>query len=289
MLQITTITNPFLSSSEGMPAMMIPLLVALSAPTASGLALPDALCGSRWKVSLNIGREPGTWMPEDWASSGARLLLPLEVRFDAEDEPSVSERIIGGSARRLTVLSEPSFVGAAGEVKVACAGGAWCLTPSEAGEEGALRFCLDFPEESRRNDVTLPPGRVFFTTAAWQGDALERKLAERAEVEEKVRLTEASYVEAEKASREGSLWDRLSSFRSGVDKFDKRTAARAELGKFAMLPRRLDDTTGAPGGVRVAERGGLSVKRIKMVREEYHILGRFSMAPAVTSDSVISD
>ena len=31
-------------------------------------------------VTLNVGREPGTWMPREWASSGARLSLPLVVK-----------------------------------------------------------------------------------------------------------------------------------------------------------------------------------------------------------------
>ena len=37
------------------------------------------------KVSLNVGREAGTTMPADWAASGARLALPLEVTKDTSE------------------------------------------------------------------------------------------------------------------------------------------------------------------------------------------------------------
>ena len=36
------------------------------------------------QITLNIGREPGTWMPKEWAASGARLSLPMRVRFSDE-------------------------------------------------------------------------------------------------------------------------------------------------------------------------------------------------------------
>lgn len=39
------------------------------------------LDGSKWKLSLDIGREPGTWMPSDWGISGERLKLDFECEF----------------------------------------------------------------------------------------------------------------------------------------------------------------------------------------------------------------
>ena len=50
-------------------------------------------------VSLSVGREDGTWMPKDWAASGARLLLPLDVRF--EDEARLI-RDLGGVVVRVS-------------------------------------------------------------------------------------------------------------------------------------------------------------------------------------------
>ena len=43
-----------------------------------------ALSGYEFGATLSLGREPGTWMPAEWAASGARLSLPLLVRFPDE-------------------------------------------------------------------------------------------------------------------------------------------------------------------------------------------------------------
>ncbi|KAL3894555.1 MAG: hypothetical protein SGARI_007703, partial [Bacillariaceae sp.] len=42
------------------------------------------LDGTRWRLMLNIGREPGTWMPKTWGISGERLYLNLEMEFTDE-------------------------------------------------------------------------------------------------------------------------------------------------------------------------------------------------------------
>lgn len=39
---------------------------------------------TRWRLSLNIGRERGTWMPKDWGVSGERLYVNLEIEFSPE-------------------------------------------------------------------------------------------------------------------------------------------------------------------------------------------------------------
>ena len=44
-------------------------------------ALSDFECS----VTLNVGREPNTWMPAEWAASGGRLSLPLKLRFSTEE------------------------------------------------------------------------------------------------------------------------------------------------------------------------------------------------------------
>ena len=47
-------------------------------------ALAEKLAGLDCTCTLSIGREPGTWMPKEWGSSGARLSLPLQLRFSEE-------------------------------------------------------------------------------------------------------------------------------------------------------------------------------------------------------------
>jgi hypothetical protein len=141
------------------------------------------LQGSSWKVSLNVGREPGTrFMPAGWAASGARLGLPLTVTFT--DEPvkqGLFKREDGldseGGIRRVE-CSGGSFIGRNGEVKVKVNGGAWSAAPKGAYGQRILRFYLDFPEEVVRNDASIPAGtRVFFAASLWDGEAVEERLA----------------------------------------------------------------------------------------------------------------
>ena len=50
------------------------LLLALASPTTMVAASsPTSIANTNWRVTLNVGRQPGTWMPKDWAASGARL------------------------------------------------------------------------------------------------------------------------------------------------------------------------------------------------------------------------
>jgi hypothetical protein len=132
------------------------------------------LNGMECRVTLSVGREPGTWMPQDWAASGARLSLPLTVRFSEEivDLGFPSEEALNPSGSRYAkklYCDGGSFVGASGEVVVKASGGAWATEPS-ARNPGAqkLNFFIDFPEGAKRNDVTLPAGRVFFSSAIWE-------------------------------------------------------------------------------------------------------------------------
>lgn len=132
------------------------------------------LAGLECSVTLNVGREPGTWMDKEWGSSGARLVLPnINLRFTNEqlDLGFPGEESLGGRfCNRLDVLQDTvRFVGPNGETEVpidASSGGGWATLPiSNGGAKGVskLRFFLDFPEGASRNDVTLPAGRVFFS------------------------------------------------------------------------------------------------------------------------------
>ena len=152
-------------------SMRSPMLACLL-QSAAALTLNGFSC----RVTINIGREPGTWMPDDWAASGARMSLPLDVTFSDElvecaepnflqnrdvKLPSLSGE--GSSTSRLH-CSGGSFVGAQGEVVVKADGGAWSAQPTGQCGEHLLRFYLDFPEGTARNDVSSPAGRPYFTT-----------------------------------------------------------------------------------------------------------------------------
>lgn len=136
-----------------------------------------SLDGLECRINLDVGREPGTWMEKDWGESGARLVLPIKVRFtnDQIDLGIPGEEGLGGRyCRKLQVLDDAiSFVGPQGQVEVPVLDGGWATLPilnqkMEAGER-KLRFFLDFPEGAQRNDVSIPSGRVFFSSAVLPG------------------------------------------------------------------------------------------------------------------------
>jgi len=131
------------------------------------------IAGTESRITLDVGREPGTMMEKEWAASGARLLLPVNLTFSPNpvkiDFPG-EESLNGRFAYKLEVLDEKiTFVGPSGEVKVDVEDGAWVALPiTEPGADtsgGAfkIRFFLDFPSGAKRNDVTLPEGRIFFS------------------------------------------------------------------------------------------------------------------------------
>eukprot|EP00966_Prymnesium_polylepis_P014245 329141-Prymnesium_polylepis.1 len=109
------------------------LLLALT--SASG-----ALTSSSWRLRLNIGREPGSAMPAEWAASGARLSLTIDVRFDEADAGAGMEERLLGPAKGTQVMSvlsrTASFVGSQGLVEVPMTeASAWRATTTPGTEQ----------------------------------------------------------------------------------------------------------------------------------------------------------
>jgi hypothetical protein len=98
----------------------------------------------------------------------------LAVRF----ESCVSaEEEMGGRFARKIYCDGGRFVGPQGEVVVKCDGGGWAVLDEKgAANESPLRMYLDFPEEAARNDVSLPAGRVYFSTVLWQGNEAQQAI-----------------------------------------------------------------------------------------------------------------
>ena len=99
--------------------------------------------GRRLRISLDVGRERGTWMPPAWALSGRRLCFDIAVQLAA-----------GG-------VCLPVAVGAYADARFG--EGRWAV------DGDTLRFDLPLLAPVNRGDVTLPAERVFFKTRAWQG------------------------------------------------------------------------------------------------------------------------
>ena len=142
---------------------------ALKSEAAAG---SSALAGTTVACNVNVGREPSTWMPADWAA-GSGCLCQTEVTFlDEELDLGVpGEESLGGRYARKLSCSGGSFVGPKGVVDVKAEGGGWIARPTNRRPgEYLLRFFVDFPEEAARNDVTLPAGcGGRGSSACWEG------------------------------------------------------------------------------------------------------------------------
>ena len=152
-----------------------PIAATLRGRTPTGLKA--MLDGTSWRLTVDVGREAGTWMPKEWAASGASLTLPIAVTFTdeilpsdgsffdpaREQHPAADE--IGMSASKRMRASAGIFAGTEGVVVVNITAGAWATWPTGRCGEHRVRFYLDFPDGAQLKDVSIPAGRVYFDTA----------------------------------------------------------------------------------------------------------------------------
>jgi len=270
------------------PMMRVCLLLAALVHVTMSLTLQNLAC----RVTLNVGREPGTWMPPEWGASGARLSLPMDVRFSDEpidcDEPSFLER--GRTAR--VYCEGGSFVGPQGEIVVEAKGGAWSAAPSDRCGEHAFRFFIDFPDEATRNDVSLPAGRVYFSSGAWNVAEKQVALAEVEQLKQKIEAiieTKDAAVDYAKAKGEENvgLLERANAFRKAKSRSDTATPL---VDQYKSLLSSLPDETvaTADGTAELLTRGGISLKRndarnlFGALGDVYLILGRYSLSRSDT-------
>jgi hypothetical protein len=116
-------------------------------------ALLNRLQTVQAELLLSVGRIPGTAMPPEWAASGARLGLAVEVEFTNERCPyeMSKETLLRGDAlmgtNLMTVepLNEPSFVSSKGREAVRVLPGAYgCqVQGAEATAESKPRWIND--------------------------------------------------------------------------------------------------------------------------------------------------
>ena len=221
-------------------------------------------------------------MPSQWAASGARLSLTVDVRFGEQSvQPSAAERLLGpiDGSRVLSPLADTSFVGAQGTTAVPIVPGAWraTSTPEVEGLGSNVRWYLDFPSGAMRNDVDLPAGRVFFTSAVWDADALREAELEAAQLLKEVEEQRESAREVAQTITGGPI-ARARAVREAV-------LAKDELDR---LQRRLKDRSSGlpdqgsvcagPRGLVLAGEGLLCVKRAGGplgMSDVYHIVGKF--------------
>ena len=148
----------------------------LAALSTCSTGYTSTLLGTSWRLKLDVGLEPGSWMPkkiDGWGASGARLLVDALVDFEASPAGE-SEELVGplDQTRLLAARGGSKIVTFEGEQEVSFESGGWCvqrpLLSKPAEQEGLLRFWLDCPSGCAKNDVSVPSGeRIFFSTGVW--------------------------------------------------------------------------------------------------------------------------
>lgn len=245
----------------------------------------DLLVGTDWRILLNAGREPGTWMPKTWGVSGERLLINLEVIFE-DEQLYEREEFLGsvGEARVLKVLNKELTLGPSvreGSRAYKVRDGGWRIAKG-AGPMGTdlLRFYVECGEEIRHKggDVYVPAGRIYGTCGyfpmnhprSWLKADLERQLDE---------LMEKAQEKNEEMEKQGPFsFKRMALYRELVQMTIDTQSIRNRLKEAKvrdpdMSLLRLSKAR----DVGLTREGGICCKVRKGVGYEYHILGRFNI------------
>lgn len=169
---------------------------------------------SEWTFTLNFGREAGSMMPEEWGSSGGRLVVnvPMEITSDRPSSPSSSssplpsflqgdqkpdlDPMLQKNSFQMNCLSSSSpYVTMEGEQQCTFdSQGGWKIrlpSGNAQGLCGKLMAYLDLTSTIQKNDVRLEKGeRIYLTAKCWREEELERALKQLKPVHAKYRQTQ---------------------------------------------------------------------------------------------------
>lgn len=271
------------------------------------------LTTTKWRVRLDVGLQPGTWMPKrypGWAESGARLVVDADIEFtddllasNKKGEPLVGPKDRTGVLRVNhlgdkdgTSYNPSTFVSEKGTQIVTFTDGGWCIQRPTADVKnadggfvqpgGILGFWLDCESGARRRDVEiLPKTRIFFTTGVWDDPAgliqlekeYESALTDLTAIEERTKDTRQATLNGEKRN----FFDQLKDFRTmfqDAEEYDKLKTRKEKLERRSP-PK---SSAVAKNGVKIAPNGSLVIKGGNpnqpswMPTTEYLILGTFS-------------
>lgn len=270
------------------------------------------LTDTRWRVRLDVGLQPGTWMPKrypGWAESGARLVVDAEIEFTDDllpqklrGEPLVGPKDQTGIVRVNCFggkndddYNPSTFVSDKGTQTVKFNDGGWCIqrpttdVKNAEGQRvqpgGILGFWLDCESGAVRRDVEIfPKTRIFFTTGVWDDpaslvaleDEYKVALKDLEEIEERTRAARAS---ADEKNWFDQIKDITKMF-SDADEYDKLRDRKEKLERQSP-PKSAAE---AKNGVKMAPNGSLVIKGNPnapdwMPTTEYLILGTFSSKP----------
>ena len=250
-------------------------------------ALLSRIKTAQCEVLMSVGRIPGTAMPPEWAASGAKLGLPLEIEFTDEACAQFEmnkERLLGeGRPSFLSVepLNEPSFISQRGQERVKVTSGAYgCELQQIEAQQYSFRFFLDFPEGAVRNDVELPAERIYFMSSCWIENQRVLERAQKLKEDMLRSLKEVNEELQEKESSSRGFLQQAMGLRQSVLLIERRKKLEAQLNELDQTyPLRSEDLMRGPNGILFVKEGVIAVKRFRGTmgtREQYHWVGTFS-------------
>lgn len=134
---------------------------------------PQSSLGNAYRLYIDIGREPGTWMDPRWGGSGKRIECTLELSFSRSEQDDVpvlaSDDIRAGLAKTVTSKSSslsrvnrlqfaPNARLRRGYGRMIINDGGYCI---ESSVSSTLRFCIN-ADGMKDGDVSIPEGKLFF-------------------------------------------------------------------------------------------------------------------------------
>jgi hypothetical protein len=286
----TTLVEYLDSSKEGGPS------VETWSWTTTEKTYSDPLEGTRWKVSLDVGREPGTWMPAEWGRSGRRINLSFVAEFDTSASYERDDMVrvgAGGGAKVLRVVDGIATLGPSvseGSKSYVVRDGAWRVSRGE-GPMGTdiLRFYVEVVDDRIMHsdgDVYIPGGRVYcscgyFPSSPGDGkdvstySAREALIGELRNIEERMTrlrkkkdgISNPFDLDGFKISNEISRLKREARIVNGKLNFNAVTEPDRRLLRFSK-----------DGDIGLTREGGVCCQVNKGPMVEYRILGRFSIA-----------
>ncbi len=146
---------------------------------------PQAATG--YRLYIDIGREPGTWMDPRWGVSGKRIELTLDVNFmidetaDSETVQGMVKDNLGGTSLPVMMLRTAESARLRGGFdKMKCNNGGYRIdVSSNPQKSNTLRLFVraEGTLQGDFGDIYIPQGNLYFSLPAFGDDAsqLSRK------------------------------------------------------------------------------------------------------------------
>jgi len=265
---------------------------------------------TRWRMMVNVGRLPGTWMPKTWGASGDTIKLKVELEFTSDElyerEDFFDNKTDGSKVLRVVnneACMAPTHINE-GDTKVKIMNGGWKIV-ERAGplQTSVLRFYFDVEEETRHmgSDVYVPAGRVYGTCGYFpskprsgsidSGTGTGIMSKKDSYQKELYRLEKLFYTLKDK--KEDNNNEKLSTFFQNMKLMKQMMDVQQDIDKIRHLleeekirdPKMDTLRLSQDQLVGLTKEGGICCKKSKgLGSQEYHILGKFVVASMENRD-----